>query len=144
MWIPWRSNFIITSLYAVYRVFVGRLRERYHLKGLGVDGRTILKWVFKKWDEEAWTWLIWLGMGTRWRVLVIAARNVRVPSNARNFLTSWGPGSFWGRNLLRGVSSSVYTQGRREVKQIGSDARSNPIYRTSCTCATKPTATWRF
>jgi hypothetical protein len=24
----------------------------------------ILKWIFKKWDWEAWTGLIWLRMGT--------------------------------------------------------------------------------
>jgi hypothetical protein len=27
---------------------MGDLRERYHLVDLGVDGRTILKWVFRK------------------------------------------------------------------------------------------------
>ena len=26
----------------------GKLRERNHLKDLGVDGRVILKWIFKK------------------------------------------------------------------------------------------------
>jgi len=28
------------------------------------DGRTIIKWVFKKWDEEAWTGSIWLRIKT--------------------------------------------------------------------------------
>jgi hypothetical protein len=28
----------------------GDLRERDHLKHTDVDGRTILKWTFKKWD----------------------------------------------------------------------------------------------
>jgi hypothetical protein len=36
------------------------MRERGHLKHVEVDGKIILKWVFKMWDGEAWTRLIWL------------------------------------------------------------------------------------
>ena len=28
----------------------GKLRERYHLEDAGVDGRIILRWIFRKWD----------------------------------------------------------------------------------------------
>jgi hypothetical protein len=38
--------------------------ERDHLKDVGVDGRIILKWIFKKWDGAAWTGLRWLRIGT--------------------------------------------------------------------------------
>ena len=40
----------------------GNLRKRDYLLDLGVDGRIILKCVFK-WDGE-WTGLTWLRLGT--------------------------------------------------------------------------------
>jgi hypothetical protein len=33
-----------------YRFWWGDLREGVHLEDQGVDGRIILKWIFKKWD----------------------------------------------------------------------------------------------
>ena len=38
----------------------GNLRERDHLEEPGADGRVILRCIFKKWDWEARTGLIWL------------------------------------------------------------------------------------
>jgi len=31
----------------------GDLRERDHLEDPGIDGRTILRWIFRKWDVGA-------------------------------------------------------------------------------------------
>jgi hypothetical protein len=42
----------------------GDFSERAYLENLGLHGRTILKWIFKKWDRKAWTGLIWLNIGT--------------------------------------------------------------------------------
>jgi hypothetical protein len=30
------------------------------MEKLGVDGKIILRWIFRKWNVRAWTGLIWL------------------------------------------------------------------------------------
>jgi hypothetical protein len=42
----------------------GNVRESDHFEDPGLDGRIILRLIFMKWDEEAWTGLIWLRTGT--------------------------------------------------------------------------------
>ena len=46
-----------------YRFWWGDLTEKDHLENLGIDGRMTLKFIFKKWDGEAWTGLTWLRIG---------------------------------------------------------------------------------
>jgi hypothetical protein len=49
----------------VYRVFGGgNLRERDHSGDQDVDGRIILRWIFRKWDVEVWIGSIWRRIGT--------------------------------------------------------------------------------
>jgi len=48
----------------VYRVVVGNLREREHLGDTNIDGRIILRWIFRKWDVGVWTGWSWLRIGT--------------------------------------------------------------------------------
>jgi hypothetical protein len=68
-----------------------------------VDGRIILRWIFRKWDVWEWTRSSWLRIGTRGGNLT-AVMNLRIPYNARNFLTSCKPVSFSRRIVLHGVS----------------------------------------
>jgi hypothetical protein len=62
--------------------WLGDLREREHLEGLGLDGMMPLKWSFSKW---------WTGLGLPQnkgkRLVVKTAMNIRFPWNVRNFLT---------------------------------------------------------
>jgi len=48
----------------VYMVLLGNLKERDHLEDPGLDGRIILRGIFRKWDVVAWTGSIWLRIGT--------------------------------------------------------------------------------
>jgi len=54
----------------VYRALVGKLEGKSHLEDPGIDGRIILKWIFRMWDGKGgWKGLIWLKIGTGGRSL---------------------------------------------------------------------------
>jgi len=42
----------------------GNPREGDLLDDSGIDGRIILRWIFRNWDGGAWTGLNWLRIGT--------------------------------------------------------------------------------
>jgi hypothetical protein len=45
-------------------ILVGKPEGKRPLGRLGVDGRIILRWIFRKWDVGAWTGSTWLRIGT--------------------------------------------------------------------------------
>jgi len=42
----------------------GNVREGVHLEDLSLDGKKVLRQIFRKWDVGAWTGSIWLRIGT--------------------------------------------------------------------------------
>jgi hypothetical protein len=58
MWYVWRTG----DEHTVF--WWGDPRNGDHLEDLGMGGRIILKWIFKKWGGEAWAGLICLRLGT--------------------------------------------------------------------------------
>ena len=78
------------------------------------DRKRTLGKASRRWEDNIKMYLQEVGCGgmdlidvtqdrNRWRVLVSAVMNMRVPQNAGNFLTSWKPISFSKMTLLHGV-----------------------------------------
>jgi hypothetical protein len=69
----------------VYKFWWRDLMETHLLEDLGVDGSIMLKPVFRKvgWGGTDWTDLA--EDRDRWRALVKAVMNLRVPQNSENF-----------------------------------------------------------
>jgi ribosomal protein S4E len=81
---------------------VGRHERRRPLLNIGVDGKIILKWIFKKLDGVMD--LINLAQDRdRWRILLNAVMNVRF-HKTRGISCLAEPVSFSRRTLLREVS----------------------------------------
>ena len=57
----------------------GNRKERDHLGESAVDGRIILRWIFRKWDVGDVDWIELDHVRDRWRELVNVVMNLRVP-----------------------------------------------------------------
>ena len=54
-------------------------REGHHFEDPGVDGVKILRWIFRKWNGGVMDWIDLAEDRDRWRALVDAAINFRIP-----------------------------------------------------------------
>ena len=57
----------------------GNPRGRDRWADQGVDGRIILGWTFRRWGVGHEDWIVLAQDKDRWRALVSAVRNLRVP-----------------------------------------------------------------
>ena len=48
----------------VFMVLVGNLRERDHFDDAGLNGRKILRWIYRRWEGVVGTGWSWLRIGT--------------------------------------------------------------------------------
>jgi hypothetical protein len=55
------------------------MRERGYWGDQDVDGRIILRWIFRKLEGVCWDWMELAQVRDRWRALVGTVRNFRVP-----------------------------------------------------------------
>ena len=58
MWRAWGREEVCTGFWW------GNLRERDHLGDPGVDGRIIVRWIFRKWEGALGTGWSWFRIGT--------------------------------------------------------------------------------
>ena len=88
----------------MYRVLVGKPKGR---RPLGRPRRRCVDNIRTDLQEVGCGYMNWIGLAQdreSWGTLVSAVMNLRVPLNARNFLTSFKPVSSSRRTLNNGVS----------------------------------------
>ena len=83
----------------------------------GVDGRIMLRWIFKKWDGGM-DWIDLAKDWDRWRDTVNALKNLRVPQNVGNFFTSFETVSFARRTLLRAVHKVIPVSDQEQLHEV--------------------------
>jgi hypothetical protein len=63
----------------VYRILVCKPEGKSHLENQGVDGKIILRWIYRRWDVRAWTESSLAQDRDRWRALVNVVMILRFP-----------------------------------------------------------------
>jgi hypothetical protein len=69
-----------------------------------VGGWTILKWILERYDGGGMDWIDLAQDRNQWRTLVSSVKNLRIPQNARTFLSSSTTGGLLRRAQLLVVS----------------------------------------
>jgi hypothetical protein len=64
------------------------LKRRDHLEELGLDGRIILKWMFREICCEGVDWMRMVQDRQKWRAVVNAVMEIRFTQKVGNFLSS--------------------------------------------------------
>jgi len=63
-----------------YRVLVGKPERRDHLEDPGIDGRIILRWIFRKCDGGGgMNWIYLTQDKDKWQALLNVVKNIQVP-----------------------------------------------------------------
>ena len=73
-----KAGAYVVEMRGVHTVLVGKTEGRNHLQDTGIDGRTILKWIFCK-REWGMDWINLAQNRDRWWALVRAVMNFRDP-----------------------------------------------------------------
>ena len=63
----------------VYRVWMGNMTESNHLGDEGIEGRIILRWIFREVGCRGMDWIELAQDRDRWRALVDVVMNLQVP-----------------------------------------------------------------
>jgi len=115
----------------------GNPREREHLQDPCVDGRIILRWIFRKWDGGM-DWIDLAQDRDRWRAIVNAVMNLWVPQNAGDFLTNWEPVSFSRWTVLHGVSKYLHSTELRWTVHLSLYRLRPPCHSQYSACIKEP------
>ena len=73
----WACSTYVGLVYTEF--WLGNLRESDHLQDPGVDGRLILRRIFRKWVVGGMDWIHLAQDRNRWRALVNTVMSIRIP-----------------------------------------------------------------